>query len=342
MVDSILGVEISEIAVKKAKHIARSANLSNVYFQKEKEAMNHPTCPLCNSKNAKLAFVKFNYNHFHCYDCKSLYVYPTPSSTELEVFYKNNEEEELGSRLCWIDSPNSHKHIWDVWKQALEFTEKYSNKGSLLDIGCGSGQFLTFAKKLGWSKLTGIEWNPEAANIARHNSDAVVYSTDILKVSLPSESFSGITLWDVIEHLNDVESVLNETFRLLKPGGVICIGTPHRYGLSIRLLQKHALTVNPPEHLIFFTQLGMQQALQTAGFNVLKQWSFSIYLREWLNFLSKFSPKRVAKVEDENYIRCRSNLTQSVFFLTLMNIANNCLKITNFGDQLIVIAQKPY
>lgn len=300
--------------------------------------IHQPTCPLCTSKKARFAFVKFNYSHFQCCSCKSLYVYPSPSSVELEEYYNKNEGNQL-STVCWTDIPDSHQHVWDVWKEALKYIEKFAGHGSLLDVGCGTGQFLIFAKRLGWTDLTGIELVPEVASRARNLSGAVIYTSDLLTTSLPAESFSGIVLWDIIEHLNNVQAVLQETFRLLKPGGVIFIGTVHYHGLSMRLLDKQALTVNPPEHLIFFTNKGMRKSLEFAKFNIKKQWSFSVYLREWMYLFSRVKSNNVGKYKsDTNY---SSDITKSKLFMILMKIANVTLSVTNLGDELVAIAQKP-
>ncbi|MEA5536084.1 class I SAM-dependent methyltransferase [Crocosphaera sp. XPORK-15E] len=301
------------------------------------EGLNKPICPLCKSKKAKLDFIKFNYSIFDCQSCKSLYVYPSPSSVELEQFYTSGDQEKL-SQVCWTDVAESHKHVWDVWKEGLEYIEKQAGRGPLLDIGCGTGQFLVFAKQHGWTELKGIELNQRVAKIAGELSGGVIYTSELLKTSLPSASFSGIVLWDTIEHLNDIESALKEVFRLLKPGGVVLIGTVNRSGVSVRLLNKNALTVNPPEHLIFFTQKGMAQALKLAGFEVCKIWSFSIYLREWLNYFSKIKPSQ--KTEDDNDTDYRSKVNDSTAFLMLMKIANAFLKVTNLGDELVAIGQK--
>lgn len=304
------------------------------------EASTQPICPLCLTKESKLAFVKFQYANFHCHFCHSLYVYPTPESTELEEFYKSPEGEQL-STVCWTESADSHNHVWEVWQEALKYIEKMSGRGRLLDIGCGTGQFLEFARTQGWTDLTGIELVPEVANKARQISGAVIYTSDLIQASLPSESFSGIILWDVIEHLNNINLILAEVFRLLKPGGVVFIGTVHRHGFSMRLLGGNALTVNPPEHLTFFTRKGMNKVLQNAGFKVARQWSFSIYLREWIHFFSRFKIKKTQKNKtyksETNY---SYSLTKSKLFVVIMKIANAILRSANLGDEIVVLAQK--
>jgi len=311
-------------------------------MSREKIRSNIPspsTCPVCKSSHTGFSAKKFNYSLFDCHLCQSLYVYPSPSSLELEKFYKSREVTQL-SRVCWTDSLDSHKHILDVWKEGLTSIETVSGKASILDIGCGTGQFLAYAQSLGWRDLTGVELVPDVANVAKRIPDTNIYTQDILSLSLPSESFSGIVLWDIAEHLNNLPKILEESYRLLKPGGFIFIGTVHRKGLSMRLLKHDALTVNPPEHLIFFTKGGLETSLKNAGFCIKKVWSFSIYLREWLNVIKKWKG-RLGKT-DEKSLSYPTTATQTPLFILLMKIANVFLSLTNLGDEIVAIASKPF
>lgn len=266
-----------------------------------------------------------------------MYVYPSPSLKELEDFYTRSDKGSL-SQVCWTTSTQSHKHVWPVWQQALDTIEALSGRGPLLDVGCGTGPFLTFAEEHGWDNLTGIEMVPSVADTARKNSTAQIHTTDLLNAALPANSYVGIILWDIVEHLNNIRVVLAEAHRLLRNGGVIFIGTVHRQGLSMRLLQEKALTVNPPEHLVFFTQAGMGRVLELAGFDVKHQWSFSIYLREWLRFFYRFQ-RQTPAVESNN---TGSNVSGSSPFTGMMALANCFLKTTNLGDEPVAIGQKPF
>lgn len=291
------------------------------------------TCQLCGSSDSQFAFIKNNYSHFQCSSCGSLYVHPTPTTSELLEFYRMDKGEHL-SQSCWQDS---HKHSWDLWKYTLKMAKDKAGLGNLLDIGCGTGEFLHFAQKLGWSNVEGIEVIPEIAEYATKLTGAKIYTSDFLETPLPLNSYSVITLWDVIEHLSNVPSVLNRIYSLLKPGGVVIIGTVNRDGVSIRLLKDKSLTIMPPEHLTFFTHKGMHQALRLQNFCDIMCWSSMIYLREWLRFLPQSKPS------DNNikeYATVRSHLTDSQLFLWLIRLANKLLRLTNLGDELVVVAQK--
>jgi 2-polyprenyl-3-methyl-5-hydroxy-6-metoxy-1,4-benzoquinol methylase len=290
-------------------------------------------CTLCECKSHKKAFTKHGYEHFQCANCSSIYVFPRPSDAELIAFYQLEQTEHL-SDSCWQDS---HKHAWTLWKQTLEIAYKKVGFGKLLDIGCGTGEFIQFAQKLGWLDTEGIEIVPEIARIAHTKTGSTIHAQVLGSAKLDYEAYSVITLWDVIEHLSDIKGNLKEIYKLLKPGGILILGTVNRNGFSIRSLKQNAMTFGPPEHLTFFTQKGTSLALNAQGMKVVKQWSSLIYLQEWTRLLEN---NKKQNSSSESYTEFRSKLTDSSIFLFLVEFINIFLKLTNLGDELIAIAQK--
>jgi 2-polyprenyl-3-methyl-5-hydroxy-6-metoxy-1,4-benzoquinol methylase len=204
-----------------------------------------------------------------------------------------------------------------LWKYTLNLARHYGGQGTLLDVGCGTGEFLDFARQQGWSKVEGVEVIPKIADYARQLTKSPIYAEDFLEAQLQENFYSVISLWDVIEHLSDIPSVLKRIYQLLRPGGVIIIGTVNRDGISLKSLRDNSSTVMPPEHLTFFTQKGMKSVLQSENLSVIEQWSSLIYLREWLRFLPKSdSPSPESQMKD--YTRVRSQLTESQMFLSLI------------------------
>lgn len=134
----------------------------------------------------------------------------------------------------------------------------------LLDIGCGNGQFLEFAQRMGW-QVVGVEPDPKAVEAARARGlDVRLGGVEVLEPQ--REQFEGITLSHVIEHVHDPRAVLRACHRLLKPGGWVWLESPNldalghrRYGASWRGLE-------PPRHLVLFNFESLCQALVSAGF----------------------------------------------------------------------------
>jgi 2-polyprenyl-3-methyl-5-hydroxy-6-metoxy-1,4-benzoquinol methylase len=136
--------------------------------------------------------------------------------------------------------------------------------GRLLDVGCGNGKFLEFARRAGW-QVAGIDPDPEAvATAQKRGLDVRRGGLELLDAE--HETFDGITLSHVIEHVHEPLAVLRACHRLLKRGGWIWLETPnldaqgyHRYGASWRDL-------DAPRHLVLFNPFSMRQALATVGF----------------------------------------------------------------------------
>ena len=134
----------------------------------------------------------------------------------------------------------------------------------LLDVGCGNGSFLDFARRAGW-RVVGIDPDREAVDVARKKG-LDVREGGIELLDSEHEAFDGITLSHVIEHVHQPLSLLRACHRLLKRGGWIWLETPNleaqghrRYGADWRALE-------PPRHLVLFTPDSIRKALATAGF----------------------------------------------------------------------------
>lgn len=93
----------------------------------------------------------------------------------------------------------------------------------LLDVGCSSGAFLQIAKNLGFA-AEGVEPAPRAAQTAK-DTGLIVHCGYLQDIGFPPESFDAITLFEVIEHLREPAGLLMECRRILKPGGILLIGT---------------------------------------------------------------------------------------------------------------------
>jgi SAM-dependent methyltransferase len=242
------------------------------------------------------------------------------------------------SRTCWSDSPDSHRHSWGTWDRLLDLAEERAGLGPLLDIGCGTGQFLDFARWRGWGPRFGIELSYQAARTARERTNDHIVVADLAKNPMPADHFAAVALWDILEHVPDVRGLLTEVRRVLRPGGVALIGTVHRYGISMRLLRERALTVAPPEHLTFLTSAGLSRAAEDCGLTLSACWSNTVYLREWVRFLPRFASAQVS--DPEAYVSCRTNLSAGKLFRFGIACANSVLRSVNLGDELVAIGYR--
>jgi SAM-dependent methyltransferase len=136
---------------------------------------------------------------------------------------------------------------------------------SLLDIGCGTGEFLHVASTRGWH-CRGVEISAYAAEYARTKYGVTVH-TGILKPGLfPEHSFAAISLWDVIEHLPDPAATLSICARLLHPRGVLTLSTGDVESVCAKLCGRHWHLFNVPEHVFFFSARSIRTLLGRTGF----------------------------------------------------------------------------
>ncbi len=125
-------------------------------------------------------------------------------------------------------------------------------KGRLLDVGCGSGDFLVRMKKAGWD-VHGIEPDPEAVRVAHAKLGDCVLLGTVDHSSLGEGSFDAVTLHHVVEHAYDPIGLLRRCGRLLKPGGRLALVTPNIDSMGHRLFGQAWRGLEPPRHIHLFS-----------------------------------------------------------------------------------------
>jgi 2-polyprenyl-3-methyl-5-hydroxy-6-metoxy-1,4-benzoquinol methylase len=89
----------------------------------------------------------------------------------------------------------------------------------VLDVGCGAGAFLEAARRSG-AEVAGIEIDPSAANAARSRGVSVTIGSILGAVPL-GYGWDVVTLWDVLDHLDDPAEALARLRARMKPGGLL-------------------------------------------------------------------------------------------------------------------------
>ncbi len=147
-----------------------------------------------------------------------------------------------------------------------------SEAPALLDIGCAYGPFLAAAREAGFL-AHGVDLAEEAVRYVRKElglSAAVGRLEEIDTAALfGREQFEVITMWYVIEHLPDLESVLRRVRQLLAPGGVFAFSTPNGEGISATTDRDAFLRNSPEDHLTLWEPSRTAAVLEPFGFELL-------------------------------------------------------------------------
>jgi SAM-dependent methyltransferase len=136
---------------------------------------------------------------------------------------------------------------------------------AVLDVGCGNGQFLYDARRLGW-KVLGLD--PDATALVhaqQHGLDVIL--GDITRLAEHHACFDVITLSHVIEHVHDPVALLLACHDLLRPGGRLWLETPNLASMGHARFGQDWRGLEPPRHLVLFDPRSLPWVLQRCGFN---------------------------------------------------------------------------
>ena len=152
--------------------------------------------------------------------------------------------------ICYDDEPSNP--LVQQYENWLDQIERHQRPGSVLDIGCGTGLFLSVARRRGWEPF-GIDDCDEATEHARNHFGLKIWSGAFEDFVREPHSFDLITGWDVIEHARDPVGLVRAIQSCLNPDGVVGLSTPNQR--SVFGLWK---TNTRPDHFCkyYFVSLG--------------------------------------------------------------------------------------
>jgi 2-polyprenyl-3-methyl-5-hydroxy-6-metoxy-1,4-benzoquinol methylase len=160
----------------------------------------------------------------------------------------------------------------------------------VLDIGCGSGQFLARLRRMG-HECHGTELSAETGARAAKIPGLELHFGALTPEAYPENSFDLISIWHVLEHLPDPDSVLRLCRGWLRQGGVLLLAVPNIDSWQARLFGGSWFHLDPPRHLYHFNRRSLTAALTSSGFRIERMrtlsWEQNVYgvLQSALNAL---------------------------------------------------------
>jgi 2-polyprenyl-3-methyl-5-hydroxy-6-metoxy-1,4-benzoquinol methylase len=193
---------------------------------------------------------------------KCTMVYPSPvfKESSLKEFYEIVESGQ--AKITESESP-FYREIYSLGLKALS---KFTKRGKILDVGCGSGFFLDIAKEKKWD-TTGEELNKSDAKITASHGHTVF--TERIEEIPFKEKFSAITLWDVFEHIVDGEQYLKHLKKLLAPGGVVFMQIPNAGSLAARIMHEKCNMFHTLGHVSLYNPHTIALMAKKCGFKIV-------------------------------------------------------------------------
>jgi len=169
------------------------------------------------------AVSKEQFQLFYDHETDMLVTQPQPKS--LDQYYNS---------VDYISHTDANKSIFDKLYQNVKrisirnklalIATKGTKQKNLLDVGAGTGDFLLAAQKRSWN-VFGVEPNSTARTRAKEKGVTLLKNLE----ELPEIKFNVITLWHVLEHLPDLNQVIQKLYALLEPNGKLLVAVPN-YG----------------------------------------------------------------------------------------------------------------
>ncbi|MCM8819321.1 MAG: glycosyltransferase, partial [Candidatus Omnitrophica bacterium] len=270
--DKDLKEKIAQNAYLKSKNFDLKINLENidrVYKEILNKNLIKVDCDFCKSSFAKVLDKEDNFFLVECIRCNLIHISPKPVFCSLKSYYGKNYYKD------WINQQaNISKKIF---LNRFKKIEEYKKVGNILDIGAGLGEFLAIAKQKGW-QVWGTEISEYAAQFAKENFKIDIFCGALEEANFEDNFFDVVTLWHVLEHIDEPIKYLKEIKRILKKDGILVIALPNLddyiYKLAYRIFKTKAskeYSIKDREHHIFaFKQKTLKRILLSLGFSIIK------------------------------------------------------------------------
>jgi SAM-dependent methyltransferase len=264
------------------------------------------SCPVCEKQNFKeflkakdLFLTGEEFTIVECIACGVRFTNPRPDEIEIVRYYDSPDyiAHDAGKRTLMQSIYKTVRNI--SLKNKYSIVKKSSAGNVILDIGCGTGEFLNYCRKKNFT-TTGIEPNEKARSFARKQFGLTVLDETELDYFSPA-TFDVITMWHVLEHVHKLNARMHRILQLLKPDGTLIIAVPDSDSWDASKYKGFWAAYDLPRHLYHFTRDSMKKLAYKNGFTI----DLIIPLKFDAFYISLLSEKYISG--KQNYFRAFTN-----------------------------------
>lgn len=210
-------------------------------------------CPVCRSNVDPLK----SEIYISCPVCDCRFIQNLPTEKTLQKM-----SNYWGTRNISVSTP--HLTSQTDYLRIKRLSHYIQPQSKILDVGCGTGNFLREARRNGYHG-TGMDIALPVIRYLTKQDIPVVSSLH----KLGAQTFDAVVSFDVLEHLNNPHTWLSHIRRILKANGVFMISTPNAGGISSRILGRYWWVFGPADHVILYRVKTLEKLLTMHGFQIL-------------------------------------------------------------------------
>lgn len=232
------------------------------------------SCPACNHQQATLQkqvkdyfLTQEEFQLVSCNACNLLFTHPRPSVLNIGDYYKSENYVSHSSTKKGIVN-----RIYGIvrsitLKQKVSLIKQLTNRRQLLDIGAGTGHFLSQAKKAGFI-VAGLEPDSDARKYALDQHQLEL--KDLTELSKIIEKFDVVTMWHVLEHVYSLQEDLSTISTVVSKDGFLIIAVPNHSSYDAKYYDTFWAAYDVPRHLLHFTPETLIPLIEKYGFQFEK------------------------------------------------------------------------
>ena len=237
-------------------------------------------CDVCGGRESELFAARparqdvLHARFVRCCACGFVYADPRATAAESRQFYESLSGRGSGSLGAAVDSPE-WLHAVAARRAPLERAARFLRRPApvrFLDVGCGDGSALAAARELGWEPhgLEYADWLVEA--VAERLGIDTVSLGGIEEAEIEAESFDIVYSWHVVEHVLDIDAWLANVARVLRPGGIVILGTESADGAygkiwrgAFKLARRTPWPPTSTDHTYWFSRPSLETLVARHG-----------------------------------------------------------------------------
>ena len=300
-------------------------------------------CTCCGNTDPALFSDKWNKNGYAVVECRRCSFVFVPWHYRKDITYTDYKDEAVLRQVrAGNDWLKVQRHLL-----RYQLIRRYKKSGRLFDLGAGWGHFLLAGKQLGYD-VYGIEISLNPYLYAKEDLKLPVDHIDFFKMPVEKESFDLITMWDVLEHIDEANSFVAKCAGMLKKGGYLILQVPQVDSFIARQQQDNWNMIGL-DHVNYFSKKTIRIFLEKHGLEVIKIKS-SIELKlllmytilPWYRKIRGRKKEAITSAERQEFYNKTTQRPkwQLRIFVFFHNLVYNLLSFLQIGEEMIVVAIK--